>query len=271
MAERRLLGHPPGLFLIFIVEMWERFSYYGMRALLALYLVHAATGGNPGRGWPKEAGDGLFGWYTGGVYLLSIVGGLITDRVLGAHRSVVVGGLLIALGHTVLAVSGIGALASNDLGMSVFIAGLALIVLGTGHFKPNMPVIIDKLYAADDPRRDGAFTIFYMGVNVGAALGPFICSYLGEKVGWHWGFGSAAVGMLLGLALYVCLRPQLLGNIGEAPPGKPNYGPLFLIAAIVIAAVVALLFHFGIFGNVSKVIPTAVGTVLWWVALIGVL
>ena len=136
------LGHPPGLFLIFIVEMWERFSYYGMRALLALYLVHAASGGNPGRGWPKEAGDNLFGWYTGGVYLLSIAGGLVTDRLLGAHRSVVVGGLLIALGHMVLAASGIGELASNDLGMSVFIGGLVLIVLGTGHFKPNMPVMV---------------------------------------------------------------------------------------------------------------------------------
>src|SRR5581483_5299246 len=105
---RGALGHPPGLFLIFIVEMWERFSYYG---LLALYLVHSATGANPGRGWPKESGDNLYGWYTGGVYLLSIAGGLITDRVLGAHRSVVVGGLLIALGHLVLAASGIDGLA----------------------------------------------------------------------------------------------------------------------------------------------------------------
>ena len=256
MEERRqsptLLGHPPGLFLVFIVEMWERFSYYGMRALLALYLVHAATGGNPGRGWPKEAGDGLFGWYTGGVYLLSIVGGLITDRVLGAHRSVVVGGLLIALGHTVLGVSGIGELASNDFGLSMFIGGLVLIVLGTGHFKPNMPVIIDKLYAANDPRRDGAFTIFYMGVNVGAALGPFICSYLGEKVGWHWGFASAAVGMIAGLAVYIHARPRYLAGLGDPPGDGGRWAvPLFFIG-IGIAAVIATLFHWRVLAAIGS-------------------
>src|SRR5919108_3003027 len=241
--EERFLGHPRGLFLIFIVEMWERFSYYGMRALLALYLVHSATGGNPGRGWSKEAGDNLFGWYTGGVYLLSIAGGLITDRVLGTHRSVVVGGLLIALGHSVLAASGIGALASNDLGMSVFIGGLVLIVLGTGHFKPNMPVMVDKLYAADDPRRDGAFTIFYMGINVGAALGPLVCSYLGEKIGWHWGFGSAALGMIAGLAVYTHARKRYLGTIGEPPGAGGRWAvPLFLIGILIAAAIAALFY-----------------------------
>jgi len=248
---RGALGHPPGLFLIFIVEMWERFSYYGMRALLALYLVHSATGANPGRGWPKEAGDNLYGWYTGGVYLLSIAGGLITDRVLGAHRSVVVGGLLIALGHLVLAASGIEGLATNDLGMSVFIAGLVLIVLGTGHFKPNMPVIVGKLYAPDDPRRDGAFTIFYMGINVGAALGPLVCSYLGEKIGWHWGFGAAAVGMLAGLAVYVHARPRYLADLGEPPGAGGRWAlPLFFIG-ILIAAAIAALFHWRVLAAIG--------------------
>src|SRR2546423_2261412 len=136
MQEGRFLGHPRGLYLLFAVEMWERFSYYGMRALLALYLVHAATGDNPGRGWSKEAGDGLFGWYTGGVYLLSIAGGLATDRLIGAHRSVVVGGLLIALGHCGLAASGIGTLASSDIGMAVLIARPAPSALGSAYFKP---------------------------------------------------------------------------------------------------------------------------------------
>ena len=243
MEEGKFLGHPRGLYIIFAVEMWERYSYYGMRALLALYLVHQATGDNPGRGWSKEAGDGLFGWYTGGVYLLSIAGGLATDRLIGAHRSVVIGGLLIALGHCVLAASGIGALASNDAGMAVFIAGLALIVLGTGHFKPIMPVMIDKLYAPDDPRRDAAFNIFYIGINVGAAFGPLACSFLGEKVGWHYGFGAAAVGMILGLGAYLWARPRYLAGIGEPPGDGGRWAvPLFFLS-ILVAAGIAALFH----------------------------
>src|SRR6185503_14803408 len=124
--ERTFLGHPVGLSLLFVVEMWERFSYYGMRALLVLYLARSAAGENPGRGWSKEASDNLFGWYTGMAYLLPIVGGLIADRLIGTHRSLVIGALVIALGHIVLAASGIGALAGSALGMSVFIAGLVL-------------------------------------------------------------------------------------------------------------------------------------------------
>src|SRR5256885_577321 len=138
-----LLGHPAGLFLLFLVEMWERFSYYGMRGLLVLYLVQSAhphpdaTGFiNPGRGWSRGDASLLYGWYTGLAYLLPIAGGWIADRVLGTHRSMVVGGVLIALGHLVLAVSGVGSLARTDAGMSVFVFGLALIVIGTGHFKP---------------------------------------------------------------------------------------------------------------------------------------
>jgi len=258
-----LLGHPRGLYLLFFVEMWERFSYYGMRALLALYLVHAASGDNPGRGWPKEAGDGLFGWYTGGVYLLSIFGGLATDKLIGAHRSVVVGAVLIALGHTVLAVSGIGALASSDLGMATFIGGLALIVLGTGHFKPNMPVIIDRMYDAKDPRRDAAFNIFYIGVNVGAALGPLVCSYLGEKIGWHYGFGAAAVGMIAGLGLYLWSRPRYLAGLGDPPGDGGRWAfPLFTLS-IVIAATVAVLFHWRLLGAIGAALnPLWVGPVV---------
>src|SRR5260221_7819417 len=135
MEEGKLLGHPRGLFIIFAVEMWERFSYYGMRALLALYLVHSASGDNPGRGWSKEAGDGLFGWYTGGVSLLSIAGGLATDRLIGAHRSIVIGGLLIALGPSVLAASRIGTLPSSDVGMAAFIAPPPLVLLCTPPLK----------------------------------------------------------------------------------------------------------------------------------------
>jgi POT family proton-dependent oligopeptide transporter len=247
-----ILGHPAGLFLLFLVEMWERFSYYGMRGLLVLYLVQAAhpaadaTGFvNPGRGWSRADASLLYGWYTGMAYLLPIVGGWVADRLLGTHRSMVVGGLVIALGHTVLAVSGLGGLASSALGMSVFVFGLALIVIGTGHFKPCVSVMVGQLYPEDDPRRDGAFTIFYMGINLGAFLAAFVCGTLGERVGWHWGFGSAAVGMLAGLALYIWLRARLIGDIGAPPAGRPNLSTPIFLAGIVAAAAVALLHYTG--------------------------
>jgi POT family proton-dependent oligopeptide transporter len=251
IGGRTVLGHPPGLFLLFLVEMWERFSYYGMRALLVLYLVRTAAGENPGRGWSKENADGLYGWYTGMAYLLPILGGYIADKLIGTHRSLVVGACVIALGHMVLAVSGMGDLAHNSLGMSIFVMGLVLIVLGTGHFKPNVSVMVDKLYPTDDRRRDGAFTIFYMGVNVGAFIGPLVCSFLGEKIGWHWGFGAAAVGMILGLIAYLTARPRFLPRIGAAPAGKPNYAPLMGCASIVIAIGIAALFHFHILADIG--------------------
>src|SRR6185369_16973400 len=148
---------------------------------------------------------------------LPVFGGLIADKLIGAHRSMLIGGIVIALGHIALAASGLGSLGHQPLGMSIFVTGLVLIVMGTGHFKPNVSVMVGSLYGPDDPRRDGAFTIFYMGINLGAFICAFVCGTLGEKVGWHWGFGSAAVGMLLGLVIYVAARPRLLGDIG-APP-----------------------------------------------------
>src|SRR5439155_3847420 len=277
-----LLGHPAGLFLLFLVEMWERFSYYGMRGLLVLYLVQSAhphpdaTGFiNPGRGWSRGDASVLYGWYTGLAYLLPIVGGWIADQLLGTHRSMVVGGLLIALGHLVLAVSGVGSLAWTDAGMSVFVFGLALMVIGTGHFKPNVSVMVGALYPPGDPRRDGAFTIFYMGINLGAFICAFICGTLGEKVGWHWGFGAAAVGMLLGLAIYVAARPKVLGHVGDAPAGKHNYAPLFFAAALALAAVVGALFHVDAFGRLGALVDRAaasgaghaVAVVLRWLVI----
>jgi POT family proton-dependent oligopeptide transporter len=251
-GEETFLGHPRGLFLLFIVEMWERFSYYGMRALLVLYLVEQAAGANPGRGWSKEAAAKLYGTYTGMAYLLPIFGGLIADKLIGAHRSMLIGGLIISLGHIALAISGLGGLAHNALGISIFVAGLVLIVIGTGHFKPNVSVMVGALYPPDDPRRDGAFTIFYMGINLGAFICAFVCGTLGEKVGWHWGFGSAAVGMIIGLIVHIAARPRLLGHIGDAPPGKPNYAPLFVIAALLLSAAVGALFHFNTFSRAGE-------------------
>ncbi|HET6250514.1 MAG TPA: peptide MFS transporter [Tepidisphaeraceae bacterium] len=264
---RTFLGHPLGLYVLFLVEMWERFSYYGMRGLLVLYLHAQMTGSNPGRGWSKEAASNLYGWYTGMAYFLPVFGGLIADKLIGAHRSMIVGGLAIALGHIVLAASGIGTLEYSHLGMAIFVAGLVLITVGTGHFKPNVSVMVGSLYSPDDPRRDGAFTIFYMGINIGAFICAFVCGTLGEKVGWHWGFGAAAVGMLLGLAIYTASRPFLLKNVGDAPAGVRNYAPLFFVAALVIAAAFAGLYYVDVFGIVGRAFDrmtaAGIGHIAW--------
>jgi POT family proton-dependent oligopeptide transporter len=269
------LGHPAGLFLLFLVEMWERFSYYGMRGLLVLYLVQAthpvadASGFvNPGRGWSRADASLLYGWYTGLAYLLAIVGGFVADRLLGTHRSMIVGGLVIALGHTVLAASGIGSLAASDTGMAVFVFGLALIAIGTGHFKPCVSVMVGQLYEPGDARRDGAFTIFYMGINLGAFLAAFACGTLGERVGWHWGFGAAAVGMLAGLALYASLRDRLLGTIGAAPAGRANLAVPTALIGITAAALVAVAYHHGLVGALVRTVSGPVlPTILTLLAL----
>ena len=266
-----LLGHPTGLFLLFFVEMWERFSYYGMRALLVLYLISptsgmteppdgAPAGFNPGRGWTEEGAYNLYGWYTGLAYLFPIFGGMIADRMIGTHRSMIVGGLLIAAGHVVLAISGMGGLEFSQTGMAVFVMGLALIVLGTGHFKPTVSVMVGQLYPPNDPRRDGAFSIFYMGINLGAFLCAYVCGTLGERVGWHWGFGSAAVGMLLGLLLYFIGRPRFIPGIGLPPPGKGKIAPAFLAIGVVLSVLAALAFDAGILDKIDDFVTHKVVT-----------
>ncbi|MBX3408331.1 MAG: peptide MFS transporter [Phycisphaeraceae bacterium] len=272
---RTLFGHPIGLFLLFLVEMWERFSYYGMRALLVLYLIRPLsgdeTGFNPGRGWSREDASILYGWYTGLAYLFPVIGGIIADKMIGTHRSMVVGGVLITLGHIVLAVSGIGDMAHNEVGMTIFVSGLALIVLGTGHFKPSVSVMVGQLYPPGDPRRDGAFSIFYMGINVGAFICAFICGTLGEKVGWHWGFGSAAVGMILGLLLYIFGRPLYLKGIGMPPAGRDGLGlsTAFMIGSCILAAVFALLYHNNALGVVNSYITPRFTAVVAGIVLVG--
>lgn len=224
------MSQPKGLWCLFITEMWERFSYYGMRGLLVLYLI-SPTGGldqvgaNPGFGWSEADAYLLYGIYTWGVYLTPIFGGLLADRLLGAHRSMIIGGWIIAAGHLTLAATelfGSTAAATSNLqtnpgAVLCFMAGLFLIVVGTGFFKPCVSVMVGQLYGRDDPRRDGGFTIFYMGINLGAFIAPLIAGTLGEKVGWHWGFGSAAVGMILGIITYQIVRPRYLVGIGLAP------------------------------------------------------
>lgn len=256
------MGHPRGLFLLFMVEMWERFSFYGMRAILGLYLKTKLTGMdplppgetagfNPGRGWSQSEASNLQGWYGGMAYLLPILGGLIADRMIGTHRSMLVGGILIALGHITLGISGIGGLESSQLGMAIFVMGLALIVIGTGHFKPSVSVMVNQLYREGDPRQQGAFGVFYMGINLGALLGTSAVGYLGERVGWHWGFTLAAIGMGLGLWNYIAFRKKYLNGVGLPPDGKGSTAPLFVVSGLVVSALVGLAFSAGILGKID--------------------
>ncbi len=199
LDDRWLFGHPRALGLIFVVEMWERFSYYGMRAILVLYLVNALR-------WDAPRAAALYGTYTMAVYLASLPGGYLADRWIGTRRSLVLGGVLIAAGHFSLAFPG----------MTTFYAGLALIVAGTGFFKPNSSTIVGQMYRPGDVRRDGGFTIFYFGVNVGALAGPLVVGGLAQsdRFGWHWGFGAAGVGMVVGLGVYLWGRERYLPGIG---------------------------------------------------------
>jgi POT family proton-dependent oligopeptide transporter len=197
-------GHPRGLTTLFFTEMWERFSYYGMRALLILYMTKSGTLG--GLGLDDRTAQSIYGAYTGSVYLMSIPGGWFADKVLGTRRAVLIGGILIALGHYSMAVPTI----------YTFSAGLVLIVLGTGLLKPNVSAIVGELYSPEDQRRDSGFSIFYMGINIGAFTAPLLCGYLGQEINWHLGFGAAGVGMTLGLIQYV-LGGKRLAHIGSPP------------------------------------------------------
>ena len=200
-------SHPRGLFVLFYAEMWERFSYYGMRALLVLYLT---------KHWLYDDGKAnlIYGAYGALVYITPVLGGVIADRYLGQRKAVIFGGTLLAIGHGLMAVEGNGG--QLDPTINVFWAALAFIIVGSGFLKANISVIVGQLYKMSDTRRDAAFTIFYMGVNVGAALGTILVGYLGETVGWAYGFGMAGIGMVIGLIIFVIGKSALQGR-GEAP------------------------------------------------------
>lgn len=202
-------GHPRGLTTLFFTEMWERFSYYGMRALLILYMTTAIANG--GMGLDNKRAASIYAAYVGSVYLMSIPGGWFADNVLGTRMAVLVGGVLIACGHFSMA-----------LPTTVsFFAGLILIVLGTGLLKPNVSAIVGSLYSPNDPRRDAGFSIFYMGINLGAGLAPLICSYLGENISWHMGFGMAGIFMALGIVQFVA-HGERLSHVGHPPAFPPE-------------------------------------------------
>ncbi|MCA1585327.1 MAG: peptide MFS transporter, partial [Acidobacteria bacterium] len=192
------MGHPRGLSTLFLTEMWERFSYYGMRAFLILYMTAPAAAG--GLAFSDAHAASIYGTYTGSVWGAAILGGIVADRWLGQYRSVLVGGIVIALGHFALAFPP----------LPFFYAGLSLIVVGTGLLKPNVSTLVGSLYEENDARRDAGFSIFYMGINLGAFIGPLIAGYLAQRVDWHAGFAAAGVGMTLGLIQYVLGRNRLL-------------------------------------------------------------
>jgi POT family proton-dependent oligopeptide transporter len=208
LFKDKVLGHPAGLFVLFFTEMWERFSFYGMRALLVLFLTTALTGDNPGWAWSKEQALSLLGTYALMVYLTPIVGGYLADKHLGYRKAVVIGALLMTLGHASMAF---------ETPMFLYI-GIAFLIVGNGFFKPNMTSIISKMYEGKEDKKDGAYTIFYMGVNAGAFLGILLCGYVGEKIGWSWGFGLAGIFMFLGMLQFHFAQP-LFGKIGVEPEG----------------------------------------------------
>ncbi|EIJ37941.1 peptide MFS transporter [Galbibacter orientalis] len=191
--KSELFGHPKGLYILFFTELWERFSYYGMRALFTLFLVAETTSDNPGFGWTNDEALALYGWYTMLVYMSSIPGGWIADRLLGQKKTVMVGGILLCIGHTVLALNS----------ETSFYIGCLFIILGVGCLKPNISSMVGGLYKQKDERRDLGFYIFYMGINIGGFAAPILCGYVGEKINWHYGFGLAAIGMFVGQLVYI--------------------------------------------------------------------
>lgn len=220
--DSKVLGHPSGLFVLFFTEMWERFSFYGMRVLLIQFLTAAVLGSNPGWGWSAENAAALYGTYAMLLYITPIFGGVIADKYIGYRWAVVVGAIIMTIGHAFMAL---------DTPLFLYL-GLGCLVLGTGFFKPNMTSILSEMYKQFPEKKDGAYTIFYMGVNAGAFFGMMLCGYLAERIGWHWGFGLAGIFMLLGTLQFWLAKP-LFGNVGGVPvkqtaeeeAAEPKYGP----------------------------------------------
>ena len=211
MFKYKVLGHPAGLFVLFFTEMWERFSYYGMRAILVIFLTGAISGNNPGWGWDTSTALSLLGTYALFVYLTPIVGGWLADNKIGYRMAVVIGALLMTLGHASMAV---------ETPTFLYI-GIALLIVGNGFFKPNMTSIISKMYTGKDDKKDGAYNIYYMGVNAGAFIGIMLCGWVGEKIGWSYGFGLAGIFMLLGMLQFYYAQ-SIFGSLGDKPKKTEN-------------------------------------------------
>lgn len=222
--KRQLFGHPAGLYILFFTEMWERFSYYGMRGILVLYLTAETRGNNPGLGWLDAEALSLYGWYTMLVYVASIPGGILADKIIGQKRAVMIGGFLLVAGHGILSIEQ----------MWAFYSGLILIISGVGMLKPNISTLVGGLYKSGDERRDKGFSIFYIGINTGAALAALVVAYIADIFGWHAGFGLAAIGMVLGQVVYLTGQKYLV-EVGNKPgkatreDGNVSIGQIFAL------------------------------------------
>jgi POT family proton-dependent oligopeptide transporter len=257
-SDTSFFGHPRGLATLFFTEMWERFSYYGMRALLILFMTASVAKG--GLGFPVVKAGAIYGFYTAMVYLLSLPGGWFADRIFGQRRAVLYGGILIVVGQFFL----------MSPGVQGFYAGLGLLILGTGLLKPNVSTIVGQLYAQGDRRRDSGFSIFYMGINLGGLLAPLACGWVGERIGWRLGFGVAGVGMVVGLIQY-SMGGKYLGSAGlhPAPSQSPEAGKLLkrnaalgAVAGALILGAVGLLAAAGRIEITAERISAALGMVL---------
>jgi POT family proton-dependent oligopeptide transporter len=256
-----LLGHPKGLFVLFTTELWERFNYYGMRALLTLYMTKKL-------GFADDAASLTYGAANGLLYATPLIGGMIADRLLGYRRAITIGGILMAIGEIVITFMGFGLLPEN---VTTFYVGMAMIIVGNGFFKPNISTMVGTLYAQGDPRRDSAFTIFYMGINIGA-LSPFLCGWIGETYGYHLGFGLAGVGMLLGLISFLAFRRHL-GDRGLPPqsatvgaPSRSLMARTLLVLIGVVACIPLLAYLVSKPGFVAKgVAPIAGGIFILYI------
>ena len=261
-ATGGFFGHPKGLSTLFFTEMWERFSFYGLRPLLVLFMAAAVT--QDGWGWDRGEASAIVGIYAAFVYLASLPGGWIADKLLGLRRAVLIGGMLISAGHITI---GLSAFVDTKL---PFFLGLVLIVLGTGLLKPNISAMVGDLYPEGGARKDAGFSIFYMGINVGAMIGQLITGFLGEKIGWHWGFSAAGLAMILGLVVFWVRSPKTLGDIGSEPTRHPDPAiqakqemqvKLFTGIGLAILALVIILTATG----VITINPEVVGTYLAYV------
>ena len=203
LNQKTILGHPSGLYVLFFTEMWERFSYYGMRAILVLFLVSSFSDG--GWGWKRSEALALYGLYTGFVYITPILGGLLADKFLGYRKAVIIGAFIMTLGHAAMALE-----IFNDIYLYL---GLVCLIIGNGFFKPNISSIVGQLYKTEGQDKDAGYTIFYMGINSGAFLGILLCGYIGENIGWHYGFGLAGIFMFFGMLQFYYAQ-NIFGEIG---------------------------------------------------------
>lgn len=246
-TEKKFFGHPMGLSTLFTTEMWERFSYYGMRALLVLFLTANLVDG--GFGMDRERAFTIYGIFTGLVYMTPLIGGVLADKVLGQRMTIYIGGLVMAIGQFILAASAIG---GEDMVAREFwfFAGLGVLIIGNGFFKPNISTMVGDLYDNNDPRKDGGFTVFYMGINLGAFISPFVAGYLGEQISWEYGYLASGLGMLVGVLWFLLRSEGTLGRIG-LPPTAPkdqtrllpkNWITIVTYVVLLVAGVIGFMF-----------------------------